>query len=1288
MFNLNYFSSTFYLLIFYFLNLPLGYLLLHLKETKTFSRMPLGARLPIYLSFGLIFSSLIKYLLGLIHIYSVTPIIISLTAFLLLAVKARKEKRSIFLHIGHIDLDSIFFVVLFLFSFTFFVFAVGTLRWPPWGDITYHGTYTSLMRLHEKTAITWEPIGGWDPVTRSLNPQSVLSYPLGFQSEAAYLSLLLNIYPGEAVFLLGTGICILIPLVLSSLTYLMTRSKLFSAITFFSTFLYHPSGHNHYWIFGYYYNGPYPFLFGLLSIFTFCILIAIYYRDKNEPNSLHILLISSLMAMQLLITYPVFCFFVIASFFSQIGLVRKGIMWLFSTRRGNITSILSLLLFLLFYILSKDFLNPIIFSYLRGFWSSLTTPLPYFSIKFLYDSIIGISILIGAVTAVFLLTRKIYSGISFFYLIIFLPFLLSLTGITYFGFLTPNRSIMINAGLSWVLISVTFKYVHFNIPNIRKITIKFTKLKKINTSYMHALYDAFLVTMIVLLTLYGFYPSLEAQFSLKPASYFSFRNARGPGFEDDFKALEFINEHIPSSDLILNDISPTSVWVNSFSIKNLTFYKKVNRPVEEYKELKMAWESPNNALLLRRLIEKYRIKFIFVTSDMYTYDWPGWGGTPVPKTKSNYTSIFDNYSFLNPVFKSGNTRVYETFLNMEERYVSWLEDFRNISKWPYSTWNIGEATDTFNISLQQSEDVFSVIIQSNNYDARGGIILSHSFEKPLSLYEYHQLEFRAKTNGTAQIRLYFANETHMDSTDPALYIIPKDWSTQSFNILSDVPMFYDRIWRMDILLSGQEKTAALHLDWIKMYGYKYAFEADELTGAGVKDLSAYNYQSMIYSANWANEKTNYALSFDGVDDYVDCGNSESLNTQVGTVELWLKSATAEFDRYDPVLYYNDGNNFLFLRFYPDKWGVYCRVGGQTLLDEHEVPYMSGYNLTTFNHFTVTQNGTTMRFYHNGNLMKSISSTCWSESTGSPTLFIGKGILSNTYTNGIINEIRIYNVTLSQVEIHRNMMERYNPIRGGLVLWLPLKEGMGIVAYDMSGQGNDGLIYGATWMPRESWDQVVINLKVFDDRVNIDDEAIVFYEAFYDYDGEPFCGSIVLNDTVFSQDFVGKRGYKVIGVVDEKHGLTAFTSDEVYVIFDKVLISLSVNKESQYGPFSRPFIQTEAFYAYDNATYDGVVTFNDTLSQNLSGKYAYAVSLIEGGRYEITVFDSNTVIIEFADHPPVYITYIICITLIALVIFLTCRFAMLLKKSSLIYRSRKDRAPLVEQNEKWENRVFF
>jgi len=159
-----------------------------------------------------------------------------------------------------------------------------------------------------------------------------------------------------------------------------------------------------------------------------------------------------------------------------------------------------------------------------------------------------------------------------------------------------------------------------------------------------------------------------------------------------------------------------------------------------------------------------------------------------------------------------------------------------------------------------------------------------------------------------------------------------------------------------------------------------------------------------------------------------------------------------------------------------------------------------------------------------------------------------------------------------------------------------------------------------------FDRVQIVISVADDRINVGDTAALSWTGTYAYDGSLFEGSIAYNDTL-SKTVVGKYGYDVASISDLTHGLTAFTTNEVDVIFDKVTVTLSTNDDTvEVG--STASITWTAVYQYDGVSFDGAITLNDTLTKSTAGTYYYTTESISDDTYGITVFESNTLAVNF------------------------------------------------------------
>jgi hypothetical protein len=87
-----------------------------------------------------------------------------------------------------------------------------------------------------------------------------------------------------------------------------------------------------------------------------------------------------------------------------------------------------------------------------------------------------------------------------------------------------------------------------------------------------------------------------------------------------------------------------------------------------------------------------------------------------------------------------------------------------------------------------------------------------------------------------------------------------------------------------------------------------------------------------------------------------------------------------------------------------------------------------------------------------------------------------------------------------------------------------------------------------------WDEVEVTLRIVDERLGIGSTVDWEFTAIYAYDGSDASPhvSVTLNDTLV-KDTVGKYGYKASSIIDERYGLTKFTTNEVYAIFDRILI---------------------------------------------------------------------------------------------------------------------------------------
>ncbi|MEM2982840.1 MAG: hypothetical protein QXH17_06715 [Candidatus Bathyarchaeia archaeon] len=118
-----------------------------------------------------------------------------------------------------------------------------------------------------------------------------------------------------------------------------------------------------------------------------------------------------------------------------------------------------------------------------------------------------------------------------------------------------------------------------------------------------------------------------------------------------------------------------------------------------------------------------------------------------------------------------------------------------------------------------------------------------------------------------------------------------------------------------------------------------------------------------------------------------------------------------------------------------------------------------------------------------------------------------------------------------------------------------------------------------------WDLVNIKLNVSNNRVGVGSTVNITWSGFYSYDKTPFSGKIYYNDSI-SKSVVGKYWYTVSSIEDPKYGLTVFSSNEVYCIFDR--INSQVKIEAQTPGVTQVTVYLN--YEYDGSPVEGAIVY--------------------------------------------------------------------------------------------------
>ena len=229
------------------------------------------------------------------------------------------------------------------------------------------------------------------------------------------------------------------------------------------------------------------------------------------------------------------------------------------------------------------------------------------------------------------------------------------------------------------------------------------------------------------------------------------------------------------------------------------------------------------------------------------------------------------------------------------------------------------------------------------------------------------------------------------------------------------------------------------------------------------------------------DSTNHSLSFDGVDDYVSISGSAINNTfsdyQKFTVLIWVYGDGGGNDgNYKQIIGHGqtetgDAKSFQMLKENDGSISYMLRSNG---IDQiHANASYGTLNTGDWNYIAVTYSGGTdynsLKMVVNG-ITVSFDGTNYGSYSGMNTntdsLFIGARVQENGVPhlvwNDKIDEVSIWNDTLSHSQIQSYMATSPTGSETGLVGYWNFNEGTGTTASDATSNDNDGTIYGAIW----------------------------------------------------------------------------------------------------------------------------------------------------------------------------------------------------------------------------------
>jgi len=217
---------------------------------------------------------------------------------------------------------------------------------------------------------------------------------------------------------------------------------------------------------------------------------------------------------------------------------------------------------------------------------------------------------------------------------------------------------------------------------------------------------------------------------------------------------------------------------------------------------------------------------------------------------------------------------------------------------------------------------------------------------------------------------------------------------------------------------------------------------------------------LVAGSGLVNGQPQNALNFDGVDDYVNCGNDASLNiTGPITIEAWIRIDDV-IQQFQRIVEKDWATSYFLGSSYGTDGIAFCMDangnGNNVLQTSDDILYQF-----IWTHVAGTWDGTTMRIYVNGD---EVASKPWiNVVTGSSNnVLLGKYYGNSTQNfKGKIDEVRIWNTARTATQLRENMYKQLeNPgLESNLVAYYRFNQGSGQTVLDWSPNSNTGILGG-------------------------------------------------------------------------------------------------------------------------------------------------------------------------------------------------------------------------------------
>ena len=204
-------------------------------------------------------------------------------------------------------------------------------------------------------------------------------------------------------------------------------------------------------------------------------------------------------------------------------------------------------------------------------------------------------------------------------------------------------------------------------------------------------------------------------------------------------------------------------------------------------------------------------------------------------------------------------------------------------------------------------------------------------------------------------------------------------------------------------------------------------------------------------------QNNYSMSFDGSSNNMVLPSNVFTSLNQMTYSCWFKAETGQTGYSNLIQQDNLQSNGFWIRYYNGGNNFNVKFKASGILSEIEVIPTPSSNV--WHNFVVTWDGVTVSCYLDGIFQGTESAS--GTYNGTQPIYIGNWQTQEGF-NGKIDDICVWNTALTQQEIQQYMDCPPTGTESGLVGYWNFEEGSGTTAYDLTSNGNDGTINGASY----------------------------------------------------------------------------------------------------------------------------------------------------------------------------------------------------------------------------------